>query len=67
MTLTKPFRLPFPQKSSKSTNLATPTLTVNPTTDSLRARTSSKTINNNSPGRIDSTCMMRRSPPYRYR
>ena len=42
MTLTKPFRLPFPQKSSKNTSFATPTLTVNPTTGSLRTRTSSK-------------------------
>ena len=46
MILTKPFRLPFPQKSSKSTNLATPTLIGNPTTDSLPSLTLSTTINN---------------------
>jgi len=67
MILTKPFRLPFSQKSSKSTNLATPTLIANPTTESFSDLTLSTTINNNSPGRIGPTCMMRHSPSYHYK
>lgn len=67
MILTKPFPLPFPQKSSKSTNFVTITSIANPTTDSFPALALSTTINNNSPGRIDPTCMMRRSPPYHYK
>ena len=67
MILTKPFRLPFPQKSSKSTNFVTPTLIANPTTESFPALAVSTTINNNSPGRLDPTCMVRPSPPYHYK
>jgi len=67
MIVTKAFRLPFPQKSSKSTNFVTITSNANPTTESFPALALSTTINNNSPGRIDPTCMIRRSPPYHYK